>query len=53
MSEETYYKGWLIEELNEQGYYEAYDLNDCDAPMIYAKSLEVLKIEIDETQDDK
>jgi len=43
------YKVWRIQ----PSYYiefEAYDLNDCDAPIIFAKTVEELKAEIDERQ---
>jgi len=41
------YKNWRIEE-NEFGYYEATNLNDCDATMKFAKTIDKLKLEIDE-----
>ena len=41
------YKGWEIEKEN-FGYYEATNLQDCDAPMKFSKSIDELKIEIDE-----
>jgi len=43
------YKDWQIRKsIFAPGYYEATNLNDCDASMKYAKSLEEIKIEIDE-----
>jgi hypothetical protein len=44
------YKGWQIEQ-NEFGYWEATNLNDCDAYIKFSKSLEQLKIDIDEVDD--
>ena len=43
------YKNWQIEK-GDYGYFEATNLNDCDAFMKYAKSIEELKIEIDYVQ---
>ncbi len=43
------YKNYEIEK-NEWGYYEATNTLDCDAFMIHNKSLEGLKIEIDEKE---
>ena len=43
------YKNWQIEK-NDYGYFEATNLNDCDAFMKYSKSIEYLKTEIDEQQ---
>ena len=42
----TKYKGYKIEKAD-YGYYEATP-PDCDAYMLHAKSIELLKIEIDE-----
>ena len=43
------YKNYKItEKPNEWGYYEATRLNDCDAPMIFALTIDGIKIEIDE-----
>jgi hypothetical protein len=43
------YKGWKIEKSDyANGYWEATNLSDCDAFMKHAKSVEQLKIEIDE-----
>lgn len=43
------YNGWEIKKSDYAvGYYEAINLNDCDAYMKYAKSIEEIKIEIDE-----
>jgi hypothetical protein len=43
------YKNWQIRKSDYAiGYYEATNLNDCDAYMKHAKSIEQLKIEIDE-----
>tara|TARA_R100001530_G_C4244941_1_gene136314 strand:+ start:437 stop:583 length:147 start_codon:yes stop_codon:yes gene_type:complete len=45
------YKNWQIRESDYAvGYYEAHNLNDCDAYMRYGKSVDVIKIEIDEEQ---
>jgi hypothetical protein len=41
------YKGWAIEQ-NEFGYWEAINLKNCDAQVMFAKLLSVLKIQIDE-----
>ncbi len=43
------YKGWEIEK-NEFGYYEAYGLNAINEEYLYAKTIEELKIEIDELE---
>ena len=43
------YRGYKIE-LNEWGYYEAESLEDCDSSFLYAKTLEEIKIEIDEIE---
>jgi hypothetical protein len=41
------YKNWEIRRSDYAvGYYEATNLNDCDAYMIHAKSIEQIKIEI-------
>jgi hypothetical protein len=43
------YKGWVIDRSEYGiGYYEATNLNDCDAGMLFADSIEKLKAEIDE-----
>ena len=43
------YKNYKItDKPNEYGYYEATHLNDCDAPMIFNKKIDIIKIEIDE-----
>ena len=43
------YKNWEITKSDYAvGYYEATNLNDCDACMIHAKSVEEIKTEIDE-----
>ena len=43
------YKGYKIDQQgNGWGYYEATNTNDCDAPIIYADSVEKVIIEIDE-----
>ena len=43
------YKGYEIDQQgNGWGYYEATNTNDCDAPIIYADSVEKVIIEIDE-----
>ena len=45
------YKNWQIEKSNYAvGYYEATNLNDCDAYMKHAKSIEEIKNEIDEEE---
>jgi len=41
------YKGFLIEYFD-YGYFSAENLNDCDADILTAKSVQKLKIEIDE-----
>ena len=41
------YKNWQIEK-GDFGYFEATNLNDCDAYMKHAKSIEEIKTEIDE-----
>ncbi len=43
------YKNWQIRESDYAvGYYEAYNLNDCDAYMRYGKSVDVIKQEIND-----
>jgi len=43
------YKGYEIDRQgNSWGYFEAINTNDCDAPIIYADSVEKVIIEIDE-----
>ena len=43
------YKGYEIDRQgNGWGYYEAINTNDCDAPIIFADSVEKVLIEIDE-----
>jgi len=44
---EEIYKNFRISK-NEFGYHEAVDLTDCDAYVLFAKTLEQLKTEIDE-----
>ena len=45
------YKNWQIRKSDyAPGYYEATNLNDCDAFMKHAKSIEEIKIEIDEEE---
>ena len=41
------YKGWEIEKEN-FGYYAATNLQDCDAPMKFGRSIDELIIDIDE-----
>ena len=41
------YKNYKIEQI-EFGYYSATNLKDCDEPMKFSKSIDKLKIEIDE-----
>lgn len=42
------YKNWQIRKSDyASGYYEATNLNDCDAFMKHAKSIEEIKVEID------
>jgi len=42
------YKNWQIRKSDyAPGYYEATNLNDCDAFMKHAKSIEEIKVEID------
>lgn len=47
MSIKEIYKGWEIEKADYR-YYEATNLNDCDASQIFAKSVKEVKLEIDE-----
>tara|TARA_R110000824_G_C15145990_1_gene670493 strand:+ start:1246 stop:1410 length:165 start_codon:yes stop_codon:yes gene_type:complete len=47
MSIKEIYKGWEIEKAD-YGYYEATNLNDCDAFQIFDRSVKALKLEIDE-----
>jgi hypothetical protein len=43
------YKNWqIIKSDYARSYYIATNLNDCDAFMKYAKSIEAIKVEIDE-----
>ena len=43
------YKGYEISlQLNDWGYFEATSINDCDADIVTSKTIEALKIEIDE-----
>lgn len=45
------YKNWQIRKSDYAvGYYEATNLNDCDAFMKHAKSIEEIKTEIDEDE---
>ncbi len=45
------YKNWQIEKSDyAPDYYEATSLNDCDALIKYSKSVDKLKIEIDERE---
>ena len=45
------YKNWQIRKSDYAvGYYEATNLNDCDAYMKYAKSIEEIKAEIDDEE---
>jgi hypothetical protein len=46
------YKGWKIEK-EDYGYFMAENLNDCDAYLPFAKSVEELKTEIDELNEEK
>ena len=41
------YKNWQIEKYD-FGHYEAMNLSDCDADLLIGKSIEELKMEIDE-----
>ena len=41
------HKNWKIEQI-EFGYYSATNLEDCDEDLIFSKSIDKLKIEIDE-----
>lgn len=42
------YKGYEIDhQLNDWGFYEADNVNDCDADVLTSKTIEALKIEID------
>ena len=45
------YKGWKIEKAD-YGYYEATNLNDCDAYMKFSKDIEEIKSEIKEVKHD-
>ena len=48
------YKNWEIRKSDYAvGYYEATNLNDCDANMIIAKRIEEIKTEIDENEYDE
>lgn len=40
----------MTHQRNEYGFFEAYSLTDCDAVMIYAKTLDDLKTDIDELE---
>jgi len=42
------YKGWQIEKGHYGNYYEATNLKDCDSYMIVCKTIEQIKVEIDE-----
>lgn len=44
------YKNWQIEK-NDFGYFEATNLNDCDAFIKYSKNIDNLKTDIDEEDD--
>ncbi len=44
------YKGYVIQPKNEWGMYEAVSLKDCDAAIIYDRTLSGLKVEIDESE---
>ena len=47
------YKGWQITLTpNDWGYYEAFSLTDCDASMIFEKTIQDVKDEIDELRED-
>lgn len=43
------YKGYKITK-NEFNYYEGVSIDDCDAPVLWAKTKEELKTEIDENR---
>lgn len=45
------YKGWKIEDADWQGYYEGTNLSDCDANMIFGKSVEEVKGKIDDLEE--
>jgi hypothetical protein len=45
------YKGWKIEQ-GDYGFFEAYSIKDCDEPIKWSKSLEDLKIQIDEHEEE-
>ena len=46
------YKGWNIEPCSYwAGRFEAYDPNDCDAPLLKGKTIEDIKDQIDEQLD--
>jgi hypothetical protein len=46
------YKGWKIE-YADYGFFVATNLNDCDAYLPFAKSVEELKTEIDELNEEE
>lgn len=43
------YKNWQIEKVD-YGYFEATNMDDCDAYVMHSKSIEALKTEIDDEQ---
>ncbi len=48
------YKGYEIDQQgNGWGYFEAINTNNCDAPIIFANTVEKVKIEIDEINGDE
>tara|TARA_R110000851_G_C12643369_1_gene519289 strand:+ start:218 stop:367 length:150 start_codon:yes stop_codon:yes gene_type:complete len=45
------YKDYRIyDQANDWGYFEAHSEKDCDAPIVVARTMEQLKIEIDELE---
>lgn len=46
------YRGFIIEKSWYADYWEAYDNYDCDRPMVFCKTKDQLKIEIDEIREE-
>ena len=45
------YKGWEIcLQCNDWGFFEAVNINDCDAPYVFDKTIEGVKSQIDEIE---
>jgi hypothetical protein len=49
---EMIYKNWKIEK-SDYGFFEAYSLSDCDEYIKWSKSLDDLKLQIDEHEEEK